>query len=420
MILVLSSCAFFNNFTTNVESDNTIVSEAELVRLLVNSINTPSLSSELYFDIPEHQRSGVSYSDYTLYVEALASMSQNVGSISSFRFLKGEEKTAFYQKLLADSGLTSEKLRIYGNIDIVELMYSDSEALNYIYINTDDNGRAYLSADWIKQTNRLYSYITLYYNEISSRNVEGLESALESGYGSEITSKRVITSRAESIINYYMIKVRDVSKAYSLVSISPVFAKVVFPNVLSSDNESSSDRIVMFIQSDDVITNNDVIPVGTDIKQFILYKPNTSNMLLRIGNNYTSNSVVNLVGKPMHKSYSDEIIDTRLNSDGKLEEKHKIIYNYHGMRLIFEGYFTDKDNWVWDGELCAIKITSECDFVLGNGIRYGMSEEELLSIYPFLDLYNYHISYSALNLNYTIDFTLDDESHVESIVAQVE
>lgn len=420
MLLVLSSCSVFNSFTTSIEPDNSIVSEAELVRLLVNSINSPSSSSELYFDIPEHQRSGVSYSDYALYIEALSSMSKRVGEVSSYRFLRGEEKTAFYQQLLADSGLTSEQLRAYGDIDIIELMYDDSEDINYIFVNTDEDKRAYLSADWIKQTNRLYSYINLYYNEISKKNIEGFESSIEVGYSDEISSHRVISSRAERIIDYYFVNVRDVLKAYDLVSISPVCAKVSFPDFLVKDNDVSVDRLVVFTQRDEVIKNNDIVPVETDITQFILFRPTVSSPLLRIGNNYTSNSVVNQIGRPMHKTYSDEVLDTRVNSNGEIEEKHKIIYNYHGLRLIFEGYFTDVDNWVWDGELCAIKITDECDFVLGNGIRYGMSEEELLTIYPFLELYDYHISYSSLNANYTIDFTLDSDSHVESIVAQID
>ena len=177
-------------------------------------------------------------------------------------------------------------------------------------------------------------------------------------------------------------------------------------------------ELLLVVSGSLIIRNNDIIPVDTDITQFILYKPDSRVGLLRIGNNYTSNSVANQLGNPMNRTYSHDVLDTRINSNGETEEKHKIIYNYHGMVLIFEGYFTDINDWMWDGELCAIKMISENDFVLGKGISNGMTLENLLSIYPFLDIFGYRINHFSDNLNYSITFTIDENNVVSNIEAK--
>lgn len=417
-MLVLASCSFINRLYGKSETLEQFKSEPELVRILVDSINNPAALSDCYSSIPELQRDYLSYSDFAQYIEALSSMSKANGDIQSFRFLGNEEKTEVFQQLLADSGLTSEQLRSYGEVDVVELAYQDVNKKAYFYINKNADGGAYISSDWVKQIDRLYNYIRLYFDEISSNNIEGVASAIESGYVADGVSISSINSRATAIVEFYQLKARGVKNSYQISSISPFCAKVVIPNVLSNDNESLVDRNVIFTQRAGIIRNNDIIPVDTDITQFILYKPDSRVGLLRIGNNYTSNSVANQLGNPMNRTYSPDVLDTRINSNGETEEKHKIIYNYHGMVLIFEGYFTDINDWMWDGELCAIKMISENDFVLGKGISNGMTLENLLSIYPFLDIFGYRINHFSDNLNYSITFTIDENNVVSNIEAK--
>lgn len=431
MLLSLASCNLMNRISGKNEDKSKYITEAELARIVVNSINSTSQISDCYYSIPEAQRNDISYADYAQYIEALVSMVGDNGKIISFRFLDDVEETSVFQSLIAGK-MSSEEFREYGSLDIVELLFDAKMKSNcYMYINVDDYGNAFLSSEWVKQTYRLHQFINVYFQEIESRNVNGVMSAIESvctftdsnSGETDYYDSDVIRSRAEALISFYRYSVRSERSAFELTSITPIYAKTVLPEVISSKNNKSFDtKNVEFTQRDGVVYVKDIVPISADIRQFKVRKSKGGFGELQIGKNYTDNSVVKYIGKPSNITIGSEPVGTGVNSNGEIEYKYKIIYTYQGgMRAIFEGYVSDMDARKWEGELIAIKIDGPCDFELEDYMTYGVTKKDLLVKYPFLDEKDYTMTYSSSGLDYkmSISYEFDGNNQINKIVAEV-
>ncbi len=418
MLSSLASCSFFGR---NNVSGNEYISKPELVRLVVNSINAKADSDiySFYSLIPDTQKIDVSYSDYAQYVEALRRLTQSSGNITGYHFLKGKDKTNAFQQMIANSGITPEQFRAYGNLEAVDFLFETEEKIEFnpvcrMFIGVDEQGNAFLPSEWIKQTNRLFTYIALYFNEIDEQNVDALMSAMS--YTNSNSS--VVRARALALIDYYRMRVRGDSSSFILREIGPLYSEVILPEVRSGDELVS--RKVKITQYDGVIQNKDIIPVEVEAAQFKLYSRQNGASLLVIGNNYSKGNVESLLGHSLFSSYNeDNVIDIRLNSNGESEEVHKIVCNYNGMMLIFEGIITDESDLSWEGVLTGIKIYGKCDFVLGEKVTYGVSKSTLLVEYPFFEENDCTLKYSYENSNYEMTFEFDEYDNASSIYAHI-
>ncbi|MCQ2481882.1 MAG: hypothetical protein MJ153_00115 [Clostridia bacterium] len=414
MLSSFASCGFFGR---KADNQNEYISKPELVRLVVNSINTKSDSDmySFYSSIPDKQKKDVSYSDFAQYVEALRRLTQLSGAVTGYRFLIGEEKTDAFQQLISDAGITTDQFKTYGNLEVVDFLFDSEEENTYktvcrMFIGIDEHGYAFLPSEWIKQTNRLFTYIKLYFNEIDEQNVDALMSAMS--YSN--SNSNVVRARALALIDFYRMRVRGDSSSYILREISPFYSEIVIPEVRSDDKLRS--RKVKFTQYNGVIENNDIIPIEVEDKQFNLYSRKTGLKLLAIGNNYSKGNVESLLGKCLFSSYNkDDIIEVRTNSNGESEEVYKIICNYNGMMLIFEGIITDEASLSWEGVLTGIKMYGACDYVLGEKVTYGVSKATMLIEYPFFEEYNCILK----NSDYELSFEFDAYDNASTVYAHI-
>jgi len=115
-----------------------------------------------------------------------------------------------------------------------------------------------------------------------------------------------------------------------------------------------------------------------------------------------------MFGNPQLVYIDPTVIETRENSSGQIEEKHEIIITYTGILLKFEAYITG-DN-VWNGRLSTVRLfsTSQVDYFLSNGLTIGTDIQTLLAQYPFIDEYDYMITYIYEGQSFTASFNIDN------------
>ena len=414
--LSVCSCSFLTRIRHQISNS---ISEQELIRLVVEAVDDGNSLSDSFAAIPEAQRVGVSFSHFKEYVDIMRKMSSARGSLDSFRRLNSTDSAIVINDLLAQNDSSLENVTNGGTIVVAELIYSDnsggdeqtagitSDYKSYIYFSRNDSGTAYLDHLWITKTIEIYNYIEHYFSMLNEQNTRGVYTLLRPALSNEYFTDDVIYSRAQALEEYYLLKVKSTINVFELLEINPLLVVFLQPAVISDNNLSINSRIVSVHGTQEgVYVIDDIIPQIADTSLITLYRSDIS--ALRVGNTYSSSYVYSMFGNPQLVYIDPTVIETRENSSGQIEEKHEIIITYTGILLKFEAYITG-DN-VWNGRLSTVRLfsTSQVDYFLSNGLTIGTDIQTLLAQYPFIDEYDYMITYIYEGQSFTASFNIDN------------
>ena len=410
MCLSFSACGIFDILQAQIDSNSTKsnVSVQELNRLLVNAVNHPENIANCFSAIPENQRKNLSYSYFTEYVDIIREMTKNHGTISSFRILNSTDSQAVFDEITADTVDGNTVVHDFGKVIVSKLCFahdSDLASPVYVYFCQEDNGTCTFSSSWINQVVSIHNYIEHYFDMLDSQNIEGISTLLEPSLTDDIYTDQVVRARAECISNYYLLKVRNSSTSFKLLSVNPYEIIYNEPEVIDEDNATVISRIVSVVkQSDSSFSIIDMIPEEGDTNLINVYRHGAR--ILRCGNDYDYDEISDIFGEPIGISVGTEILDTRLDDYGSVENQYRILVNYNGILLVFNAYYDRDDKW--EGTLITSRFFGSNDFYIANDVYVGMSVSELLEHYPMLDEYNYEISYLEDDETYIVDFTISN------------
>ncbi len=399
MLCVMTSCNIID-LADRIKEGNETISGAEIARLMIDAINNKNDVAESYSSIPEKQRDGLSFSYFTEYIDILRNLSRNNGTIDSFRFLTEQEMSS---------------LDIDDEFSVVVFEYSSNPDPMpvYIYLDVNSDGITYLSDETVTDIISIWNYADHYFTMMEEQNIEGIYTLLNPIYSDEELSDEAIYARASALSDFYYTRVRSPRDEYEISKLTPDSMTIVIPEIINEDGESYSDHSVEIVKNyeKDMYEIDDTIPLETD--PFLTYLIDGGTKLVHCGNSYTSTIINNMVGKPTYISHGIDGIDMRVAENGvDIEYEHKILVNYPGLILVFEGYGNSEK---WDGELTGFRLYDTTELNVGYSVYIGMPKSELQSVYPFIDLYDYQLTYSAPEADYSIEFEFDDEDNLDLV-----
>ena len=398
MSVCLTGCNFFTGLSKGFKAAQKELSKSELARIVVVAISDERNVSDAFSKIPESQLDGLSYSVFAEYCSVLRKNSQVHGTPDSFRFLTESEKNVFFNEIDANAGEQYKTIDEYGDMDVVELVYSkdrDSKAPPVRFILADNDGEYSIGGKYVNDSMFAYAFMNHYFDMIDEGNVDGLEAVIRSSYNSDIYLNSVIQAKANSIVEYYKMKVKTSTKDYELKILSPTHVLYRIPEVFTDYNDSFTSKSVSLKVYKD--TNGFCIldHIPSTISEISLYKNGVSK--LRMGSTYSQSEIYRLLGEPVLSTVSNDIVALA----------------YKGVTLRFTADIKD-GRWSV-GKLFSVVVRNQGDFTLGEDIYVGMNVSELLLVYPMFDECNYQSSFKNVDGEFTLAFRFDDFGNVTRI-----
>lgn len=398
MLMMLCSCSIKSRIR-EIGGDD-YIEAPELVRLVINAVKAESNLSDAYSQIPEQQRGGVSYSYLKEYTDILRRLSRVNGSIMSFRLLNDDQIDVLLDGFWGgDSG--SEILRErYGKLGCAQFLYSsETDQPVYLFFSYDNNGHAVLSSSWISGIIGIYNYADHYFSMLEEQNVEGVYTLLRPAYEDSGYSDEVIYSKAQALADYYLINVRSTQAQFVISGLSPVKYEICIPETVDPLTGSIEEHI-MSVMTDDsenfYIEDN----ISQEIDSSVSYVYRDSSRLLRCGTSYTMNSVSGIMGKWMYTSHIT-------NDQGDF----MLVY-YPGMSLRFS--LNNITEFSWDGKLTEVRLYGDT-YSAGSVIKVGNTVDDILRVYPFIDVADYDIIYDSGYSKVKVTFEHDDNGVITSV-----
>ncbi len=395
MSLSVTGCNFINGLRKGFKQSQKELSKSELARIITVAIMNERNVSNSFSSIPESQLDGVSYSVFAQYCSILRKMSQDHGTVNSFRFLDNSEKTHYFASIDSDVGEEYKTIYDYGEMDVVELCYSKDRDVNAPPVRFTlavNDGTYSLPGNYMTDSLFAYSYINHYFDVIDAENTDALEAIIKSTYRSDIYLNSVIHAKAVYIAEYYKMKVKTNTKDYELKLLSPTHISYNIPEVFS-DNSITSKTVSLRLYKNGTLCILDHIPSAID--EISLYKNGQSK--LRMGSTYSQSEIYRLLGEPVLSTVSGDIVALA----------------YRGVTLRLHAEIKD-GKWTY-GRLYSIAVRNQGDFSLGNDIYVGMNVSELLLVYPMFDECNYQSSFRNVDGDFTLIFEFDDFGNVKRI-----
>lgn len=403
MAVAFCSCSFNAKLSDIVKGDS--MPAPEIARLVVSAVTSEANLNDSYTGIPENQQGGVSFSYYKAYIDVLRRLSKQNGTITSFKVLTDSELEELLSGYAAmaevDYSIWNER---YGDLVAVEFLYErESEYPVYLFLEESSSGVVSLSSSWINDVLNVYNYAEHYFTMLDEQNTEGVYTLIRPGYTSDVYSDASVYAKAERLISFYRHDVHSVQSQFDFISLTPMRFDISIPNtndVITEDTVSHELSIRVDENSNLYVEDSLLQPLDENVITVFYGDEN----ILILGSTYSNSFLCNTVGKP----YSEGL----RNIDGN--ERMLVIYS--GLTLFFEldDEYEDSDNW--SGTLVSVRLSGDT-YSLGNGITVGITVNDLLINYPFLDEMNYDIHYDDGNHNYHYSFVTDDEGVITRIVA---
>ena len=388
--VALSGCNFINNITSGLNVAQKALSEAELARLITNAVNSDANVADCFASIPSSQLDGLSYSIFSEYCSILRKCSQKHGTADSFKILNENEKERYFQKIDSENE-DYRKIEYYGNIDVVELCYSNDKSPNSppVRFVIAKHGTGYcMASNYIVDSMLAYSYINHYFEMIDERNVDGLEAIIKSAYNSDIYLNSVIHAKADYISDYYTLKVKTKSSDYELRIFSPTCISYVIPEVFSSDGTSITSKTVdLRLKNDGEYMLEDHIPAT--VREVRFGKEGGGS--LRMGSTYTFSEIRKILGAPKFTTTTSDLV----------------IIVYDGATLRLNAEISEDGQWS-TGRLTSILLRKYNGLSFGEDLYIGMNISELLLVYPMFDGCGYTGSFKNGDGEFVLSFEFDD------------
>lgn len=388
------------------------ITDISLISAFIDVINKNATAQEVYFAIPEKIKEDLTLNEFSLYIKALTFPQSK--EISEFKRVSNEKKKEFIVALTTD---VSKLALAAENSEFYQLIYT-SESLDQnnissiIGIQHLIDGQAYLSADWIRNVNKIYEFSRLYFNAIEDRDEEMLSWLLVQGYLPPIEDAivEIENHKASLLIDYYR---------YNVVTESDKnIPTLLLPNTIQYmqeleevDENQNKFRTCSFNQINNRITVFD--PYPERIKNYHLNVFYEDMFLLTwssngIRQNYSSLIFNTILGEPNIR---------RINMSDPVEEEEaefwRIVYDEISFIIKGEGNNTSK---TWSGVIERLEIDeNSTNISLGDikgapdSMYYNMPLSDFYRQYPFSPEVDYTIAGNEQDQNIALIVQVDHE-----------
>ena len=389
-VFMLSSgaCDIAEQIRNSVHERIVIQSEIpvqELTRLIISSINDKRNTADAYSQIPSAQLDGLSYSYFYEYLNIIRTVSTqyNNGKVVSFRIMGDEECSDLLGRDVSSR---------FGQIKGAQLMYStEVEYPVYIFFSVDEDGRAYLSKDWVTSIINIYNYSKHYFTLLDESNADAVKALLAPGFVGDEYTDEVIYTKALQLCDFYRLRVMSNTNEFEITRLVPWEMTIRIPETITSDGSLFEEHYVnITLQDSGSYYIDDKISVAQDNN--LAYLVRGDEKLIRVGSEYTYDQLVMTLGTPSAVNFNDD--------------NNLMILIYPGVILRFDDVDYDSENW--NGSLSSIRLIGSSAYSIGYNLFVGMTRTQVLLAYPFIDDSNYVLNLSGGLRDLGVEFGFDE------------
>jgi len=361
----------------------------ELARLLVDSMINISDAETNYFKIPEEQREGVTFSEFYDYISLLTKMLPKGGSIKSFSIVSGDEREELISEMMENG--SEEYKNIFRSCVPVKLETSNDRLCAmpiYFYIQKKDNGKAYLSRQWIIRCRDIYDFSLHYFEAYQKENLNDVITLLPSTSIDKtlLSAPSVLTAKAKEMIRFYSSNVKTDFSGYELCSVDAADLLILQPEVFDTHLQTQARYVHFSYDSKDMISVDDSIT--SDLKTADLYLYYNGHRAIRIGETATYAQLQTLLGIPVSVSCGP-VIKTESHWGGEEVAYRNILIRYKGFAITVYGTYNDETDW--EGNFIHFRIWDTAKVTIGTSISSSCTTWDVLERYPFADMTDYDL-----------------------------
>ena len=366
----------------NTQGNNDLLSVHGLVQKVADAIRNDSDTELAYNSIPDKQLDGVTLDQFQQYITFLRR--GVAGDVTSFGQMNESELSEIRGQIL--TRLPAQQVLVdslqgfwlyYQEIGRIEEQFG-------IFVKAAAGDTPTLSGEWIRKILDFKDLTGLYFDAIYANDIKTL-SVL---YKPLQLSDEILTLRAEKIVDFYQNSIStrstDFRLAYARID-SIAFDEYGITN--PDKTQTGSRTLSMVNQPDGSIQIHDIIPEVIKTKDLQIYF--NDKYLLKLGEyndgepvRVRSSELESIIGAP--KVHDDTNCITAANGSQKLT------LDYGGLNLKADGSCFFRHSR-WDGQIKELELLSDA-YRLASGLRTGMSEVEILKLYPFANETDYNLT----------------------------
>lgn len=344
-----------------------------LVQVIAVSLQNPNQAEMNFERIPDRQRSGLSDTEYTRYINFLR---QGVlGSLESYNRMNPDEERIFQKDL---SATLPDDQALIQSLQGFWLHYQEAGSRQgrfAIPIQLTPDGMPVLPQAYIRRILELRAFADLYFQAMVSGDLDALS------YLSRFSpySDPVTRTRAEQLITFY--RSRIVSRPADFRLVYARLDRIVLETYYTDSRTGrQQDHQIQFLWAPEgaIRVVEQVEHYGTVDDRTVLLD---GGVLTRIGgkmedasDRLTSQTLPGSLGVP--EEHSDA------NCNPISADKRRISLRFDNLEIILDG--TCDRHREWSGRVFAVVLDGP-RVKLASGPYIGMPRDELLMIYPFLN-----------------------------------
>ncbi|NLJ70644.1 MAG: hypothetical protein GX328_04185 [Clostridiaceae bacterium] len=379
-------------YKINTEANGEIT-DISLLSAMIDSINNLATVQEVFTAIPEPNKRDLSLNDFSQYIEAMSHPEKK--EIIEFRCVPTDLKrqiTVGISTTMSSLALEAESTEYYelifskGDQEVNAETDQEAEIVSTIIgIQHDEEGKPYLSADWIEEVNQIYEFSRFYFKALNDRDKDMLAWLLMQAYPEQVEDiiSEIVNNKAQLLIDYYRLNI----ETEPLNSV----AKLLMPNSIeylqeltTSTNNQKSFRICTFKQNKNLISVSEPYPDKIKNQHLNLYYEDS--FLLSWSSNgvreiYFSDRFNTILGEPKIEKLA---MDDPIQSGAVFWQ-----IQYGQLNLIIKG-FADPENKTWSGIIEQFELNEKSDKLsLGStkgaadSLYYNMNLNDFCMNYPF-------------------------------------
>ncbi|HZJ69206.1 MAG TPA: hypothetical protein VFD28_04260 [Candidatus Eisenbacteria bacterium] len=249
-----------SEYKLNTNNDGQIT-DISLISAVIDVINNNASIQEVYYAIPEKHKEDLTLNDFSLFIKALTYPDSN--TIREFKRVPSTSKRELIVAITTD---ISKLALVAEHSEFYELIYNDNseeeiKISTIIGIQHDTSGNPYLSAEWIRNINKIYEFSNLYFNAIEDRDKDMLSWLLMQSYPQPLDDDviEIEKNKASLLINYYRFNVKTESNYGTPTLLLP--NTIQFSQELEGFKDNNNNfRTCSFKQINNLISVSDPYP----------------------------------------------------------------------------------------------------------------------------------------------------------------
>lgn len=392
IVVNLAGCARISDrwqdFMNRISGDQTDIytnsgndlADIEFFQLITAAIRGDNDIGMYYRSIPTRQLDGLTIDEFQRYIQLLRRGIS--GDIHSFTSMSDEDlekqRGSMIEQLPEHRALIESSFAYW----IIYRQSGKTDEKFAFYMQTDDEDRTYLSAEWVRQILKLADYSTLYFDAIDRAQADALAFLIDQNEA----KSPVTLAKAEKLINFYQNNISSRTSEYSLSVARIDYLAFDQFGITNLDQTQSVSRSVGFrIDSSGLITSDDYIQDVLKPEDIEIYLGD--ELVFTLGETdedelvkVRSYRLEDIIGEPYF--HNDDTCTTYNDGVSLLK------LTYKGIIVSARG--SCRDHTSWNGVVIGAIITGD-EFKLGSGLAVNQTEEELLKKYPFIKEAGYRL-----------------------------